>query len=403
MYRCLSILALLLLTNICVAEINAPAMIKIQAGQHDREDSIVRVELPKSFIWKESYTLKTNDGALPLIPCQKLEENNESFLLFRLQSPLKSGQSRGYLLVEQKHNKQEKVLAIQEKQLTLEFSGKPILRYNTAYLDSPDPKQPYFGRSGFIHPLYDPAGHETTDDFPADHLHQHGIMFPWTKTSFRGHDIDFWNSKLQQGKVEHRQLLKTISGPVVGGFDASLAHIDITSDEPVDVLNETWQVRVYPSQSYHLIEITSTQTCATKDPLNIKKYHYGGMAFRGNALWLNNSISDFLTSEGKTRKDGNHTQPAWVDTHGLLENIESGVTIIPHPSNFRYPQPVRLHPSKPYFCFTPQVESGFQIKPGTPYVSKYRYVVRTGTFDAKLTDRLYKDYADPIKAKFIQE
>ena len=294
------------------------------------------------------------------------------------------------------------VLINQEKQLTLGLNGKPILQYISTYLDSPDKKQPYFGRSGFIHPLYDPAGREITEDFPKDHLHQHGIMFPWTKTSFRGHDIDFWNSKLQQGKVEHRQILRTISGPIVGGFDARLAHVDITSDDPVDVLNETWQVRVYPGLSYHLFEITSTQTCATKDPLNIKKYHYGGMAFRGNATWLDNSISDFLTSDGKTRKDGNHTQPAWVDTHGLLDGIESGVTIISHPSNFRYPQPVRLHPAKPYFCFTPQVEQAFQIKPGKPYVSKYRYVVRTGPLDIELTNRLYTDYAYPIQAEFIQ-
>ena len=53
------------------------------------------------------------------------------------------------------------------------------------------------------------------------------------------------------------------------------------------ILKETWKITVPGKElPYHQFDLTSIQSCATEDPLIIQKYHYGGMAIRGNDQWL---------------------------------------------------------------------------------------------------------------------
>lgn len=64
-----------------------------------------------------------------------------------------------------------------------------------------------------------------------------------------------------------------------------------------------------------------------------------------------------------------------------------------HPGNFRAPHPVRLHPSKPYFVFTPPVLGEFTLEPGEEYVSRYRVLLHDGTPDVKMFQRVWRVYA----------
>src|SRR5690606_36833263 len=110
----------------------------------------------------------------------------------------------------------------------------------------------------------------------------------------------------------------------------------------------------------------------------IDRMHYRGMAVRGHADWHRDRSYDFLTSEGRTKADGNQTRPYWVDMSGPVAGKPTGVLVLSHPDNFRSPQPVRLHPTMPYFCFTPSVLDSFTISPGTPFSSYYRFFVHDG-------------------------
>src|SRR5262249_39181820 len=160
---------------------------------------------------------------------------------------------------------------------------------------------------------------------------------------------------------------------------------------PAPVLDETWTVRVYELDSHVLVDLESSQTCAGPSPLKVNSYHYGGFGLRGNRAWVDamakgndpphparSGDSDFLTSEGESRRDGNHTRPRWVDLSGRVSGHSAGVAVLDHPGNFRFPQPVRLHPNKPYFCFAPMVLGEFDIVPGRPYVSRYRLLAHDG-------------------------
>ena len=293
-----------------------------------------------------------------------------------------------------------------------------MLAYNHETVESPEGIEPYYRKSGHIHPLLTPSGLSVTDDFPPDHAHQHALFFAWVNTTFLGHHIDFWNQKEKTGQVSHAGTLGTTSGPVFGGFRVRLRHSDLAgSDGPRPVLDELWTVRAYDRSDLFVIDFESSQTSAEgAEPLTINKYHYGGMGLRGNRAWFDPDVkgndapdpsrsgrSDFLTSEGKGRRDGNHTRPRWVDLGGLVGGRAGGVAILDHPGNFRFPQPVRLHPNKPYFCFAPMVLGEFEIAPGRPYVSKYRLIVHDGLPDPAAIERAWDDYADPPRARIVPE
>lgn len=188
-----------------------------------------------------------------------------------------------------------------------------------------------------------------------------------------------------------------------GFFNVRLRHVDLTAPGgEKTALNETWRVRVYALDDPFVFDVTSIQTCASTSPVSIGKLHYGGMAIRGHADWADKRDYGFLTSQGKTKANGNQTRPNWVDLFGPVEGGTMGMTVMSHPDNFRFPQPVRLHPTMPYFCFAPVALDAITIAPGKPYVSRYRFVVRDGELDAEVVEVVWKDYSDPVMVRVVE-
>ena len=100
-----------------------------------------------------------------------------------------------------------------------------------------------------------------------------------------------------------------------------------------------------------------------------------------------------LTSEGKGRADGNHTRPRWVAMCGTVDGAPCGIAALSHPENFRAPQPVRLHPTMPYFCFAPMVGGDLRIETGKPYISRYRFAAFDGEAKPDELNALWREYA----------
>ena len=126
--------------------------------------------------------------------------------------------------------------------------------------------------------------------------------------------------------------------------------VDLTAPTPTGsevALKETWDVRVYnlggQPQKYWLIDFMSTLNCATDSALTIKKYRYEGFGFRATAKW-NDSNTHLLTSEGKDKANGNGTRARWCDVRGPSVAGESGILFMTNPSNYNYPEKLRIWP-----------------------------------------------------------
>src|SRR5207244_12793768 len=131
---------------------------------------------------------------------------------------------------------------------------------------------------------------------------------------------------------------------------------------------------------------------------------------RGNWAWNGTNNTFCRTSEGETdRVKGNTTRARWCHMSGLVDGKQAGIAVLCHPDNFRAPQPTRLHPGEPFFCYAPsqipadpsnpENKISFQIKPGETYISRYRFIVQDGPPDRVELDRLWNDYAHPPQVK----
>ncbi len=383
-------------------------MLEVAAGDFDREATIVSVELPPPLAACSALTLTRMDNG-QAVPVQVDRRGEKNLAVWILRDKLAAGQARRYRLApagEQASDADGVTVQDDGKRLIVQVGGKPVLAYNQAVVPATDPAVAIHARNGYLHPVYNPAGQVVTDDLGTTHAYHHGIWFAWRHTTFKGHATDGWYETTKTGRLEHTKTGDFGGGPVFGHFAVSMHQLDLTSPEaPLPILDETWHVVVYRLSDCFVFDLKSTQTCATDQPVTIDECAYGGMSIRGHRDWLNvaKSQSEFLTDEGKGRGNGNHTRPRWCDMHGLVEGKMTGITALDHPGNFRFPQPVRLCPTIPYFCFAPEVLGPFTIEPGKPYESRYRFCVHNGEVDRKLAERLWQDYTRPPVAAFVPD
>lgn len=286
-------------------------------------------------------------------------------------------------------------------------AGRPVLRYQIGESPLPRPGiEEVFRRGGYIHPVFSPTGLRITDDYPANHVHHHGIWWAWTKTQFEGRTPDFWNMGQKKGRVEPEGRFRAWDGPVAAGFEAWHQHVDLTAPNPVVALREQWRVEVFTpptsGDALHIFELTSNQECAGSEPLVLPEYHYGGLGVRGNWAWNGATETHFLTSGGETNRVKAHaTRGRWCHIGGELEGKWTGMAILGHPENFRAPQPMRVHPTEPFFCFAPSQLGDWRIEPGTRRSFRYLFVVKDGPPDPELFDHLWRNYAEPVHVEWI--
>jgi hypothetical protein len=360
----------------------------VAAGAFDRLDTIVTFALPDGI--GKTFALRGEQGVR--LALQVDAGGVASFVL----PSLAAGREATFDL-EATAAPTSAVTAVRESDgIRLAIGATTLVRYQMQG-KLPPGIDPVYLRGGYLHPVFTPSGAQVTDDYPSDHRHHHGIWGAWTKTTFNGHMMDFWNMGEKTAKVDFDSLDATWDGAVHAGFRSRHVYVDLVGPQPVTALREQWSVRAYAirsgQQPYFVFELESTQEAATSMPVVFEQYLYGGFAVRGSAQWR--TAATFLTSEGRDRTSGDGTNARWCYIGGNVDGKPAGYAILGHPSNFRAPQPVRIHPTDPYATFSPVKESGFSIVPGTPYVTRFRFVSADGAPDKALIDRLWNDFATP--------
>lgn len=393
-----TLLLILLLVSVAFVFVPSSAApkkvtITVNAGEHDRHDTVVSFELP-SKLKGSSYELRDSGGQT--VPLQ-IDSNRWATFVLR---SLKAGTSTSYTIVSRSKSSSSSVqLKTREHGIDVTLNGRKVFSFVGKPAGPPEPNiKPVFLRGGYIHPVYTPTGRIVTDDYPSDHYHHHGIWFAWTKTQFNGGHPDFWNVDDLTGRVDFVEARSVASGTVFGELTSKQNYISLKGSEAQLALSEAWDVRVYDvgqsvDRKYFLFDITATQN--TTATLQLEEYRYGGMGIRGHRDWKDKSKVSFLTSEGKTRENGNATRGRWFAMYGPVDGTDVSIAVLDSPQNFRSPQPMRLNPDDPFFNYAPSQLGPFEIKSGEPFVLRYRYVVSDGKPDANELNRLWHDYAKP--------
>ena len=288
---------------------------------------------------------------------------------------------------------------VKGKYLEVADGQTPILRYNSGLMKQFPDKESKFDRSCYFHPLWAPSGEIITGDFHPDHAHHRGLWFAWVKATCQGREANFWEIQEGRGKIVN-VAVRTPSGPVFADLWAGNHWMGGTQVFVTEIL----LARVYALPGkLRVFDLTSRQEAS--NGLELGKMHYGGLGFRGRDEWNEKgAVLDVLTSEGKTRKDANATKARWIDYTGRLgAEGWGGILAIEHPSNPRFPNGVRVHPSMAFFSSTLVQPDAYTIKQGEPLVLRYRIVLHDGKPDAALAERLAADFASPPQATWRKE
>lgn len=365
--------------------------IYVSAGAFDRSETIVSFHFPDK-VEPGSYRL---EGPSNQSTTLQVDDSNKGWFIL---DELAAGESRSYNFTADPIEPGNGVSSqIDSTQITFLSDGRKFLSYYHGD-NNPTELDERYKRGGYIHPVYSPNGAILTAHLNPLHPHQSGIWSAWTMTEFEGRTPDFWNIHSNTGRVDQADSLQNSwEGPVHAGFHSRHFFKDLSAPEPIIAVNEEWNVYVYKppvDHSYQIFDIISTQSVNTGKPLILPEYHYGGIGFRGNRNWDDPNNASFLTSEGLER-EGNETRPKWTHIGGMVDGELAGITVMDYPQNFRYPQPVRIHPEEPYFVYAPMQLGEMRIEPGSPYTARYRYVTYDGEPDTELLNRLWNDYAYP--------
>lgn len=387
--------------------------VTVEAGEYERRETIVTFPLAREF--GGMVEARQGDGSYAL----QMDGTNATFragLLPRGSSARfvlvgKPGVVAGSALVGRGSSllAERQAAQLDFRHVQLPMSGPQFTNQLFVYQAEPGlfPREgikELYRRGAYLHSLHTARGRAiVTDDFPPNHIHHHGIWWAWTKTEFDGRKPDFWNMGDGKGRVDFVGLDSQWSGVVSAGFNSRHRFVDLSGPKQVTALEETWRVTAYTphgGQDHWLLDLVSEQRCATTNALKLPKYHYGGLGLRGNWAWNGAGRMNVLTAGGETDRVQANTQKArWCDVWGKIDGADCGIAVLCHPSNFRAPQPMRVHPTEPFFCYAPQQEGDMEIKPGAAYVSRYRFVIHDGPPDRAELDRLWNDYAHPPVVK----
>ena len=369
--------------------------LRVSAGDRPRIDALVEWLIPPE-LSIEGPLVAVSDGAT--VPVQIVDDGGGRRLVWPVEGTLNAGSTRDYSLEVAGEPATASVTAEAGGDLIVSSRGREVLRYHVDAEPPPAGVDPVHTRSGFIHPLRTPLGLVVTGDAPPAHRHQRGLFLAWTRTTRDGRSVDFWNLAERQGRVDCAGIAGRFDGPWVAGFVALHHHVDLTAKDPIVALTETWRVTVRPGASMHVVDVATTLRAAATS-LAVEQHHYGGFAWRGPAAF--DEGATFRSSADDDRLAANGRPARWCAASGEVDGTAVTVAILVHPESFRAPQPVRIHPDEPYFCFAPCQAGRFDID-ADGVVMRYRVVVADGSVSDEAIERLADEYESPPRVERVR-
>ena len=360
----------------------------------------------------------------------------EGAIVWILNGRTQRNSSRSFKLVLEKGPASAGPFSIEDignRSLLVKSGGRAVLRYNYGIVRQTEGKTGPYDRSSYIHPVWTPAGKVITGDFSPEHIHQRGIFFAWTKAVFGEIDTEFWGL----GKSGGRILVDDLGPSVIDG--PVFARLVIHNKGQVEgrtYFKEIWVIRVYALSEADIwlfdvnVHQVPTDPQKPESPpkkavsMVLPKIHYGGMSFRGPSQWLGSDSKDVaratargvefkdvkwlapevslnvLTDAGGDRKSGDRSSARWIDYTGPLDGDWGGLAMFDHPSNPRYPTPLRVHPELPYFCYALVQNESYTVSSDEPLGLAYRFLVHSGHPRRQVNERLARDFVDPPKVRW---
>lgn len=388
------------------------ARFEVDAGDTDRKDIFVNAPVQLTAACRDNgmQLFEVSDKVQTSIPFQ-IEQTEELRIWWQVEGILKQGDIRIFeLRAGGKKTEDAKVPIQKDDQSYILFNSKqPVLHYNYAKAPLPEGVDKAYARSGYIHPLFSPSGKMLTTIQPPDHIHHYGLWNAWTRTQFKGRQVDFWNLGEKQGRVDYIRTILTDQGEVFQSLKTMHHHVALKEKGGSDLaLKEELEVRVFcTDKDFNVIDYTTSFYCAHPDGILLEEYRYGGFAFRGSEAWSGHSV-EMLTSEGHNQdnSDGHPAKWCMINEKG---NNPSGILIMSHPANYNHPEPLRTWDAKAnggqaniFINFSPIRTRNWEMTFGQPYTLQYRVITFDGRWTREDAEQAWIDFSNAPTVKVLQ-
>lgn len=377
---------------------------QINAGDMDRQNSIVTVENPYA-IMNGNYYLAGPEGQI--LPVQVSNQHITFYL-----EDLSAWEEIKFELVstESKSNQKTAVRFNIDAVEFLDSGGNPVLQYRTGTdgLEDYDVDE-IFLRDGYLHPVYSPAGRIITEQYTPGRPHQKGIWTGWYNTEWNGLKPDFWSQAERTGKVEAFSVNSIETGPVFGELQTIHHFNEKITENSTTILSDEWTVRFYNNlddfeRPMNVIDLDVVQTNISEHPFRLIEHVYGGVGFRGSDQWVGEEKMEFVTSEGENRAEAHFSKARWVGMSGEIDREPVSIIILGHPDNLRFPEAVFINQREPFFTFAPLQTGDLILNPGDQFRAKYRYITLDGNLPSSdEIENYWRDYANPVKATILNQ
>jgi hypothetical protein len=272
-----------------------------------------------------------------------------------------------------------------------------LVSYRHAEMPPPAGVKKEYTRSGYLHPVNTPSGKALTRIHPKDHYHHFGIWNPWTHVLYKNDTLDFWNIGGGRATVRFAKIVNKSAKKKNGEITVQHDHVVLKGgrNEVAFSENQTIKVTMIDKNSYAL-DFNIVYDIKDNPSLEFVEYRYGGLGWRATEVW-NNENSSMLTSEGKTRKNGDSTRAKWCLVQGSLTDGHGGILMMSNPQNYNYPEPLRIwdekqHEGSVFANFSPTRNMDWVLTKSTNNTLKYRFLVFDGKLDAAQAEKLYTKY-----------
>jgi len=371
--------------------------VRITAGPHSYVNCpmIAPIDLPCAS--NKEYALVDEKGNR--LVCQVLSDDSPTKIAW-IEPEINPGETKEYRLdeISSHHDSGIEISDLQDGRLEVKIARELFTRY---HYGSAWPRP-------FLYPFVGPKGISVTRHFPMrddvpgekhDHPHHRSVYVAYGEVN----GTDNWSEAPGHGFIRHVEFEEITGGPVLGRIRARNRW---ESKDGVPQMEDVREFTIWNLCSERIVDVAIDFIAAYGD-VHLGDTKEGGIISVRVATSMDGDRGGMIiNSYGARTESENWGRPAhWVDYYGPVEGSVLGITIMDHPSSFRYPtrwhvRDYGLFAANPFALKHYEPDRNWSgehvIKSGDSLHFQYRIYVHEGdTQQANCTEKYFGFIAPP--------
>ncbi len=338
------------------------------------------------------------------IPCQVRRRDGKVKVAW-IESVIKPGETKEYRVEKEPvtDSSAVEIADLADGRLEVRIEGKLFTRYHYG----PEWPRP------FLYPFIGPKDTPVTRHFPMrddvpgekhDHPHHKSVYVAYGEVN----GTDNWSEAPGHGYIRHIEFEEIISGPVWGTIRARNKW---TSNDGAPQMEDVREFTIWNLQSERLVDVV-IDFFAVYGDVHLGDTKEGGIISIRVASSMDGDRGGMIVNSYGARTEAeNWGRPAhWVDYYGPVQGSVFGITIMDHPSSFRYPtrwhvRDYGLFAANPFALKYYEPERGWSgdhtIRSGDKLHFKYRIYVHEGDTTQGNCAEKYFGFIAPPKVEIV--